>query len=100
MSTAKNNAEIFESFFETIDEDLEKKAVDAVNAFTREFMWRLWHIPFRYYLPGGKSGDFEKLAAEIDASGYIDLDADGEPCCLSGKPPMLEAIKQARQEQR
>ena len=51
-------------------------------------MWRLWHVPFKYHLPNVAGG--EQLYRELNEKGYIDLDRDGEPACLSGKPAVLK----------
>lgn len=74
-----------------------EEAVAAVNSFTRDKMHRLRHIPNKYYLPpayaaelGVKEGDVKKLYAELDSKGYINLDHDGEPCVLSGKPSVMK----------
>lgn len=71
-------------------------ATDAVNEYTLDAMWRLWHIPFKYYLPGANPDDLNKMYEEIGKVGYMDLDKDGLPCCLSGQPSVIEERKKRR----
>jgi len=71
------------------------EVAEALNEATREEMHRLRHIPARYFIPSATAGvidstqraDLLKLDAELYEKGFIDLDKDGEPCCLSGNPP-------------
>ena len=63
---------------------------DAVTEWTRQKMYRLLHVPARYYLPEADPAAFNTLAAERAAKGRIDLDATGEPCALSGRPPVIK----------
>jgi len=77
----------------------ETEAVAAITEAVREEMHRLRHIPTRYFIAGVDpiAGTKEqkqaardallKLDSELDSKGFIDLDKDGEPCCLSGNPP-------------
>jgi len=67
------------------------EACEAVSAFTREKMYRLHHIPNKYYLPTAKPGDLKRLYEELNKVGHIDLDEHGEPACLSGKPAVLSS---------
>jgi len=67
-------------------------AGSCIAAFTRDKMHRLRHIPMKYYFPPEHGGDPQKFSImqhEINTKGFIDLDADGEPCCLSDKPAVL-----------
>jgi len=77
---------------EHLDHDgLSCEACEAVSAFTREKMYRLHHIPHKYYLPTAKPGDLKRLYEEMNTVGHIDLDEHGEPACLSGKPAVLSS---------
>lgn len=64
-------------------------AADAISNFTRDRMYRLRHIPMRYYLSEAESVHLNALYDEINKRGYIALDTDGKPCVLSGKEPVL-----------
>lgn len=66
-----------------------KEACDAINEFTRWQMYRLYHIPARYFLNPDLQEHLQPLADELGKHGYIDLDRDGQPCCLSGNTPVL-----------
>lgn len=63
---------------------------DAMDDWTRETMWRLRHIPARYFIMAELRQHLDKLANELARNGYIDLDADGQPACISGKPAVLQ----------
>lgn len=55
---------------------------------------RITSIPWRYQYSGGpeySASALGKLKAELAEFGYISLDADGEPACVSGKPPAESA---------
>jgi hypothetical protein len=69
------------------------KACDAVNAYTREKMWRLFHIPARYFIIPDLRDDFRTLAGEINEKGCIDLDEDGQPAVLTGKIAKLAQLR-------
>lgn len=65
---------------------------NAAYSYTRDYMYRLRHIPTRYYLPPvppEREGDLTILYEEMAKYGYIALDADGQPAVLSGKSPVL-----------
>jgi hypothetical protein len=68
----------------------EKDAIDAVNRFTVEKMFRLYYVPNIYYLDPTLTDDCSKLLKELAINGYIDLDKNGKPCVLSGEPPVLK----------
>lgn len=83
------------AIFEKLCSGAEPRAMDAVDEFTRDKMWRLRHIPMKYYLPP-EDGDADKsgevladLYGEMSKYGYIALDKKGEPCVLSGNEPVL-----------
>ena len=70
------------------------EAQKAAADYTRSCLRYIHHIPTRYFLPPVRpedtekaNADFRKLAEELGAKGYIELDCDGEPACLTGKPP-------------
>jgi hypothetical protein len=63
---------------------------DAVAEWTRQRMYRRLHVPLRYYLPDADPAALSALTAELAAKGHIDLDAAGEPCALSGRPPVVK----------
>ncbi len=66
----------------------EKLAIDAISEFTRDKMYRLRHIPARYYLLEPIT-TLKIMYKELNKKGYIDLDRDGKPCCLTNLKPVL-----------
>lgn len=46
------------------------------------------HVPSRYYQPDMDGSELKTLQGELERAGAIALDANGEPCCLSGQPPL------------
>jgi hypothetical protein len=77
---------------------LNHDAVKAVRDFTLLKMYRLNHIPAKYYMPGAKPGTLKTLVKEMNTKGCIDLDEDGEPAVLTGKTPKLELLKRKEAE--
>lgn len=71
------------------DGPLVREAEAACVSFTREKMYRLYHIPMRYFLDPALEAAQYTLWQEIGRCGCIDLDAAGKPCVLTGKPPVL-----------
>lgn len=53
------------------------------------WVFRLAQIPVDYYLAGRSDRDYVKLRDELYQWGYINLDAEGNPSVLSGKPPVV-----------
>lgn len=80
-----------DDLFAAIDWDapVAKQAVVAIGRFTRMKMYRWWHIPNVYFLCHELEAQLYTLWQEIGRYGCIDLDLDGKPCVLSGKPPAL-----------
>jgi len=79
-------------------------AISAVNCRTREFLWRIYHIPLKYLMPpipvsedgvidaeaeAEADRQFSVLKGQLQAKGYISLDRNRAPACLSGEPPVL-----------
>lgn len=80
-----------EKFFEILKDakPVSEAAVDAVCQFTRNRMWRLDYVPAKYFLPGHPQEELLKLYRELALFGYIALDGDGNPCCLTGRDPKI-----------
>ena len=81
--------------------DLERSCKECAD-YTRQVVYRLHHIPMRCFLDAieGNTEQFEILAKELDTHGYIDLDLNGNPCCLTGKPPVLESGTTIQQKEK
>ena len=65
-----------------------KKNMNAISDWVRQRIYVLHHIPTKYFLPGHDAA-FSQLVVELNARGCIHLDKDGEPCVLSGQPPVI-----------
>lgn len=95
ITAADINKLIYEKLAAT---PVDQSIVDAVTRWTRIKMWRLWHIPMKYFCPPppGQEPEYEenfaKLWQTIHEVGYIDLDDQGQPCCLTGNPPHLAKL--------
>lgn len=80
-------------FAELADPAAAARASQAITDYTREKMYRWEHIPLRFYLFDAPDPTaIPRLQAELDRVGHIDLDSAGEPCVLSGRPPVLMEI--------
>jgi hypothetical protein len=80
-----------EAFFKLLEgvPPINKGMVDAVCQFTRNKMWRLDYVPSKFFLPGCPPGELAKMYRELALFGYIALDGDGNPCCLTGRDPKI-----------
>jgi hypothetical protein len=83
-----NYDSLHESLFDAADPQLVAEASKAMHDFTLEQMYRLWHIPMKYFIDQDAAA-LETLSTELLKHGHIDLDAAGTPCCLSGRPSVL-----------
>ncbi len=99
---SKRLSEAVAELIRETDSHLIRDAAAAVGNYTRMKMYRLWHIPNRYFIPPTDPAKlpeyeetFSKLVTELNRAGCIDLDRDGEPACLSGKPAVLQELQGA-----
>jgi hypothetical protein len=72
---------------------LTENVVDAVHEYTFGQIYRLYHIPTRYYCGDYGPDILRRLCQELYEKGRIDLDRKGQPCCLSGQPSPMDQFQ-------